>query len=133
MTSTAKKVKKPDPPTLGPRRIRLPPKPTKPTFTTQELSTLEELRETLSIWYHEFENEGPHPDDVSAMERYLKRVIIDERDMKKVVGVVKWLEWLVDESESVGKGKKLWEKAFANVKCKVQEAVKERGLGRLDI
>ncbi|KAA8574632.1 hypothetical protein EYC84_003883 [Monilinia fructicola] len=133
MTSTVKKVKKPDPPPLGPRRIRLPPKPVRPTFTTQELSTLDELRKTLTIWYREFESEGPHPDDVSAMERYLKRVIIDERDLAKVVGVVKWLEWLMDDTEAVGKGKKLWEKAYIDVRRKVQEAVKERGLGMLDI
>ncbi|KAG4027387.1 hypothetical protein MFRU_030g00230 [Monilinia fructicola] len=133
MTSTVKKVKKSDPPPLGPRRIRLPPKPVRPTFTTQELSTLDELRKTLTIWYREFESEGPHPDDVSAMERYLKRVIIDERDLAKVVGVVKWLEWLMDDTEAVGKGKKLWEKAYIDVRRKVQEAVKERGLGMLDI
>ncbi|RAL60367.1 hypothetical protein DID88_000143 [Monilinia fructigena] len=133
MTSTVKKLKKPDPPLLGPRRIRLPPKPARPTFTTQELSTLDELRKTLTTWYREFENEGPHPDDVSAMERYLKRVIIDERDLAKVVGVVKWLEWLMDDMEDMGKGKKLWEKAYLDVRRKVQEAVKERGLGRLDI
>ncbi|TEY77430.1 hypothetical protein BOTCAL_0055g00030 [Botryotinia calthae] len=134
MTSTVKKIKKPDPAQapLGPRRIRLPPKPAKPTFTTQELSTLEELRETLKIWYREFESEGPHPDDVSAMERYLRRVILDERDLAKVVGVVKWLGWLIDDSEVVGKGKRHWEKAYADVCCKIQEAVKERGLGRLD-
>lgn len=133
MTSTVKKVKKPDPPPLGPRKIRLPPRPIKPTFTTQELSTLEELRETLTIWFREFESEGPHPDDVAAMERYLRRVILDERDLAKVVGVVKWLEWLKDDSEIVGKGKELWENAFEDVKSKVQEAVKERGLGILDI
>ncbi|KAI9645537.1 deoxycytidyl transferase [Ciborinia camelliae] len=133
MTSTVKKIKKPDPPPLGPRRIRLPPRPTRPTFTTQELSTLDELRETLTIWYREFEGEGPHPDDVSAMERYLKRVIMDERDLGKAVGVVRWLGWLIDDSEAVGKGKKLWGKAYADVRCKVQEAVKERGLGKLDI
>ncbi|KAK6594409.1 impB/mucB/samB family protein [Botrytis cinerea] len=132
MTSTVKKIKKPDPAPLGPRRIRLPLKPAKPTFTTQELSTLEELRETLTIWYREFESEGPHPDDVSAMERYLRRVILDERDLAKVVGIVKWLRWLIDDSEIVGKGKRHWEKAYVNVCCKIQEAVKERGLGRLD-
>ncbi|KAF7868559.1 hypothetical protein EAF04_005090 [Stromatinia cepivora] len=135
MTSTVKKVKKPDPPPLGPRKIRLPPRPMKPTFTTQELSTLEELRETLTIWFREFESEGPHPDDVAAMERYLRRVILDERDLAKAVGVVKWLEWLKDDSEIVGKGKgkKLWENAYEDVRSKVQEAVKERGLGMLDI
>ncbi|KAF7951376.1 hypothetical protein EAE96_006691 [Botrytis aclada] len=132
MISTVQKVKKPDPAPLGPRRIRLPPKPPKPTFTTQELSTLEELRETLTIWYREFESEGPHPDDVSAMERYLRRVILDEKDLAKVVGVVKWLGWLIDDSEVVGKGKRHWEKAYVDVCCKIQEAVKKRGLGRLD-
>lgn len=133
MTSTVKKLKKPDPPPVGSRRIRLPPKPKRPTFTTQELSTLAELRETIREWYQEFEDEGPHPDDVGAMERYLRRVVAEERDLGKVVGVVRWLAWLVDGNETQGRGKEVWEDAVRDVRGKVQEAVRERGLGRLDI
>ncbi|PQE18722.1 dna damage repair mus42 protein [Rutstroemia sp. NJR-2017a BBW] len=128
ITTTVKKVKKPDPPPLGPRRIRLPPKAKRPTFTTRELCSLEELRETLGEWYEAFEEEGPLGEDVRALERYLRRVVLEERDLGKVMGVVKWLGWLVEGGESEG-----WREALRDVRGKVQEAVGERGLGRLDI
>jgi DNA repair protein REV1 len=62
---------------IGQRKLKLPPREPRPSFTTQGLSTLPELRETLSAWFEEFRQEGPHPDDVAAMERYLKRVVLD--------------------------------------------------------
>ncbi|KAM3066344.1 deoxycytidyl transferase [Clarireedia jacksonii] len=133
VTSTVKRLKKPEAPPLGSRHIRLPPKPKRPTFTTQELSTLAELRETIREWYKEFEEEGPHPDDVGAMERYLRRVVVEERDMGKAAGVVKWLGWLVEGNEGEGVGREVWREAIRDVRVKIQEAVKERGLGRLDI
>ena len=127
-----KKRKPPEAPSLGQRRIRLPPKERKPTFTTQELSTLPELRETLSAWHSEFAVDGPHPEDVGAMERYLRRVVLDERDVGKVVGVVKWISWLIDESPD-DEGKRAWEKVLEGVKEKVQDAVQERGIGRVQL
>jgi DNA repair protein REV1 len=139
---TTKKVKRrpPDPVPAIQRRLRLPPRDARPTFTTRELSTLSELRETLSAWFEEFRGEGPHPDDVGAMERYLRRVVLEERDVGKVVGVVKWLGWLVDcsDDENGGSGNgseglKIWTRALEGIKRKVQDAVKERGLGRLEL
>ncbi|TVY47123.1 DNA repair protein [Lachnellula occidentalis] len=128
-----KKRKVPEaPPVLGQRRIQLPPKERKPTFTTQELSTLPELRETLSAWHSEFAGDGPHPEDVAAMERYLRRVVLDERDVGKVVGVVKWITWLIDESPE-DEGKRGWERALQGVKEKVQDAVRERGIGVVEL
>ncbi|TAQ88224.1 hypothetical protein B7494_g3449 [Chlorociboria aeruginascens] len=139
------------PPIAEHRSIRLPSKQKKPTFTTQDLSKLPELRETLSAWYQEFIDEGPHPDDVAAMERYLSRVVLEERNMSKVVSVVRWIQWLVDEDggenreediydvgeegnrNSQGVGKREWIKALGGIKEKIQAAVKERGLGRLEL
>jgi DNA repair protein REV1 len=115
----------------GQRRLRLTPQNPKPTFTTQNLSTLPELRETVGAWFREFKDVGPHSDDVAAMERYLRRVVLDERDLSKIVGVVNWLHWLVGES-SEGGGKLSWLKALDSIKEKVQLAVKERGLGALE-
>jgi DNA repair protein REV1 len=132
-SNASKKRKPPEAPPLGQRRIRLPPRERKPTFTTQELSTLPELRETLSAWHQEFAADGPHPEDVAAMERYLRRVVLDERDVGKVVGVVKWISWLLDESPDDDDGKRAWEKALEGIKEEVQDAIKERGIGRVEL
>ncbi|KAH6675504.1 hypothetical protein B0J14DRAFT_586629 [Halenospora varia] len=134
VASLPHKKRRPPPDALpgGQRRIWLPPKPARPTFTTMELSSLPQLRDSLKAWYDEFADDGPHPDDVAALERYLRRVVGDERDLGKAVGVVKWFEWLVDESDS-DYGRKLWGKALEGIKEQVQEAVRERGLGRLEL
>ncbi|EHL00847.1 putative DNA repair protein rev1 [Glarea lozoyensis 74030] len=127
-----KKRKPPEIPPLGQRKIRLPPRDPKPTFTTLELSTLPQLRETLREWYEEFSGEGPHEEDVKAMERYLKRVVVEERDVAKVVGVCRWVEWLIGEAGE-GKGTEAWRRALVGIKGEVQDAVRERGLGALDL
>lgn len=134
--SLAAQKKKKRPPDPGPqiqRRVRLPPREARPTFTTKELSSLQELRDTLTAWHEEFRDEGPHPDDAAALERYLRRVVLEERDVAKVVGCVRWLEWLVDNCEDETDGARIWGEALEGVKEKVQEAVKERRLGRLDL
>ena len=117
---------------LGQRKLKLPPREPRPTFTTQNLSTLPELRETLSAWFEEFRMEGPHPDDVGAMERYLKRVVLDERDLGKVRAIIRWLTWLVDSGE-VHQGTTSWGEALEGMKDKVQEAMRDRGLGTLEL
>ncbi|RDW85100.1 DNA repair protein-2 [Coleophoma cylindrospora] len=132
-------------PVPGGRKLRLPPRPAKPTFTTMNLSKLSELRGTIKDWFREFKHEGPNIEDVGALERYLRRVVVDERDLSKVVGVVKWIAWLIEDAddqeervgapgcEEKGKGKRAWEEALKGIKDKIQEAVKERGLGRLEL
>lgn len=131
---TRKRRRPPEPAPMGPRRIQLPPREPKPTFTTQELSTLEELRGTLEVWFREFRDEGPHPEDVAAMERYLRRVVVEERDMAKVVGVVKWIVWLIDDDDdNDNDGLRIWKESVERIKEKVQGAVKERGLGQLEL
>lgn len=117
---------------VGESWLKLPPREPKPTFTTQELSSLPELRETLSAWFEEFMEEGPHPDDVGAMERYLRRVVMDERDLGKAQSVCRWLAWLVDDGDD-DEGTRAWREALECMKEKVQDAVKERGMGRLEL
>jgi DNA repair protein REV1 len=113
--------------------LKLPPREARPTFTTQELSSLSELRDTLSAWFEEFREEGPHPDDVGAMERYLRRVVCEERDLGKVVGVLRWVGWLVDDTDGEDQGVKAWTEALRGMEERVQDAVRERGLGRLEM
>lgn len=114
------------------RTVRLAPRPPRPTFTTAGLCSLPELRETLSAWHKEFTDEGPHSDDVAALERYLRRVVLEERDMAKAVAVVRWVAWLVEDADRVNaNGQDGWEAAVEKLKEKIQEAVSERGLGRV--
>ena len=112
------------------RTLTLPPLPPKPTFTTQKFSALPELREAISAWVDEFREEGPYVEDVDALVGYLQRVVREERDMEKAVGVVKWLMWVVDEwgDEDVVV---VWREAVGKVQLGVQKAIRERGLGEV--
>ncbi|MCJ1305971.1 deoxycytidyl transferase, partial [Hypocenomyce scalaris] len=96
--AVAKKVHRPaaDQLPAGQRRLRLPPRLPKPTFTAKKLSALPELREAVSAWYEEFVEEGPYDEDVEALATYLDRVVREEKDMAKAVNVARWLGWLVD-------------------------------------
>ncbi|MCJ1341811.1 deoxycytidyl transferase [Bachmanniomyces sp. S44760] len=107
------------------RRIRIPPKDPKPTFTARKLSALEDLRDAISSWFGEFRDEGPYDEDVLALEEYLKKVVGEERDMAKAVGVVQWLRWIVDE----GNGEDGWKGALRRLEEGIGAAVEARGLG----
>lgn len=81
----------------GQKRLRLPPRPEKPTFTSRKLSALPDLREAISAWYNLFETEGPYDEDITALVVYLRRVVLEERDMEKATSVAEWLNWLISE------------------------------------
>jgi DNA repair protein REV1 len=131
-TSNLNKKRRPlQPENYGQRKLKLALRPPKPTFTTQELSTAPELRNTIKSWYDEFKDEGPDRGDVGAMERYLRRVVLEEKDIAKVVGVIKWISWVIDDDESNDNGKKAWNEAVEGIKERVQEAIRERGLGKV--
>jgi len=117
--------------TKGQRTLTLPPRPPKPTFTAQKYSQLPELREAISAWFEEFEEEGPYREDVDALVGYLAKVVGEEGDMGKAVGVVRWLRWVVDEGQS-GDGRGVWGETVGRVREGVQVAVEERGLGRVE-
>ena len=118
----------------GPRRFTLPLKPAKPTFTARKLSSLAELREAVGKWYREFCDEGPYPEDVEALGKYLEEVVGEERDTAKAVAVVKWLDWLQGDGgggleDEVKLG---WETAIAKLREGVNEAVMARGMPSVD-
>ncbi|KAL8909503.1 MAG: hypothetical protein Q9207_000183 [Kuettlingeria erythrocarpa] len=112
--------------------LQLPAKPAKPTFTAQKLTALPDLREAMGSWVEEFRDEAPFREDVDALVAYLRKVVLEERDMGKAVAVVKWLKWLVDDLNGAGQ-ERVWDSAVKRIEEGVQEAVRERGLGRVVI
>jgi len=113
---------------VGQRTLTLPPPPRKPTFTAQGFSRLPELREAITAWFDEFREDGPYLEDVGALVTYLQKVVTEEKNMEKAVSVAKWISWLVDEND----GKGFWREAKMKVRDGVQDAVKKRGLGRVE-
>ncbi|GME40918.1 DNA-repair protein UmuC-like protein [Neofusicoccum parvum] len=121
----------------GQRTLQLPPRPPRPTFTTRKLWQPDQLRDAVREWMREFRDDGPYREDVDALGAYLTKVVLEERDLDKAVGLAKWFAWVVGdsfESSSGGtRGKVKWEDAVSKVKEIVQEAVAERGLGAVEI
>ncbi|KAI4151769.1 MAG: hypothetical protein L6R39_001958 [Caloplaca ligustica] len=115
-------------PAAGQRRLQLPPKIPKPTFTAQKLTALPDLREAMRSWVEEFRDEAPFREDTDALVGYLKRVVLEERDMAKAVKVVRWLKWLVEEMCGA-ENENVWGGSVKTIEEGVQEAVRERGLG----
>ena len=119
-------------PRWGQRRLRLPPRPERPTFTSQKLSTIAELRNAMSAWFEEFsgeEEEGPYDEDTAALIVYLEKVVSTELDMEKAVAVVDWVNHLVSDI-SVERERLLqhWSHVLDRLKDGVQKAVRSRGL-----
>ncbi|PGH05193.1 DNA repair protein REV1 [Blastomyces parvus] len=131
------------------KTITLLPRPEKPTFTSKKLSSLPELRKALDEWYETFEMEAPYEEDVAALAKYLKRVVLEEKDIAKAVAVVGWLAWLIGSSTAEGipldqggsspevgtsstvenvQAREGWVKALWSLRDDISDAVQERGL-----
>jgi DNA repair protein REV1 len=120
------------------KRLRLPPLPERPTFTSKKLTALSDLRDEVGAWHAAFVDEGPFNEDVEALARYLKSVVVDEKDIDKAVSVVTWLMWLVEDAKasragerqtgSTSQGTITWEEAVRSLQKGVSEGVEERGL-----
>ncbi|KUI66726.1 DNA repair protein rev1 [Cytospora mali] len=115
----------------GQTKIAFPHPPAKVSFTATSLTSVQEVKDMLSAWHRETKDEGPHGADVEVFERYLARIVTEERDMEKARRFVKWLDWLIDTGED-GKGKKGWVNALTGIKNAVQRALGDRGLGPMD-
>lgn len=102
----------------GQKRLILPPRTEKPTFTSRKLSSLPDLREAMSAWYNSFQTEGPYDEDVDALVVYLRRVVLEERDIEKATSVAEWLKWLIEE----GTQKAAQKKAEKNAEGKSEDA-----------
>ncbi|KAI8962729.1 DNA repair protein [Daldinia sp. FL1419] len=123
----------------GQTRLHFAPRPPKIGFTSNGLTSLPEIRDMLNVWHRETRDEGPHRRDAEMLETYLVRVVKEERDMDKAAKLVRWLDHLVEDSSGDGgeeleyRGKEAWREAVGRIKKEVQNAVRERGLGSLDI
>ncbi|EME41999.1 hypothetical protein DOTSEDRAFT_174773 [Dothistroma septosporum NZE10] len=114
------------------RHFTLPPRPALPTFTANKLTDLADLRSTVSAWFKEFDDEGPYPEDVDALIKYLKDVVLSERDLGKAVAVVKWVGWVIDDADNAPEDViEAWKRAAARLKDGVQDAADARELGKV--
>lgn len=111
------------------RILTLPPRPPKPTFTTRKLSELPDLRQAVKAWVQEFSDEGPYDEDIAALVKYLRDVVIDERDVGKAAAVADWMAWVIDQCQEYEAGiKEAWERGLERVRKGVQDAANERGV-----
>ena len=74
-------------------------------------------------------DEGPYNEDVVALIKYLNKVVLEEKNMTKAVGMVKWIDYVIsDEAQKGSFPKEQWEGALVRIKGSVIKAVKDRGL-----
>ncbi|OJJ86093.1 putative DNA damage repair protein Mus42 [Aspergillus glaucus CBS 516.65] len=142
--SAPRRVLQPKPPSQqsAQRRLRLPPLPERPTFTSRKLSNISDLRDAVGTWHTTFADDGPFAEDVKSLSRYLQRVVVDEKDVDKAVSVVNWLAWLVDDgcgNEEAPESKQpeapdsprdsvTWDDALRSLRADLNGVAEERGL-----
>lgn len=115
------------------RYFALPPQFAKPTFTTNKLTSLPDLRQAVKAWFNEFNDGAPYAEDVEALRLYVRDVVTVERDLGKAVGVAKWMAWVVEEGEGVdGEVREAWERAVGGVMGAVRVGARERGMGSVE-
>ncbi|KAL3962078.1 hypothetical protein ACCO45_003601 [Purpureocillium lilacinum] len=110
----------------GQRRIQFPAPPPKLGVTSTR-----EIKDMLDAWHDETRSDGPHSGDVEVFEKYLTRVVLEERDLEKVVVLMRWLALIVEQDGQSGRGLEEWRRARDQVEEAVQAAVKQRGLAPL--
>lgn len=123
--------------------LSLPPLPERPVFTSQRLTQLPDLRESVGEWHSAFAGHGPYSEDLEVLCVYLGRVIVDEKDIDKAISVVRWLMWLVGEDSfehglmgtqppRSEQGFVTWPEAIEMLQTAVQTALEARGLSNVD-
>ncbi|KAG5974694.1 hypothetical protein E4U55_008093 [Claviceps digitariae] len=117
----------------GQNKIHFPAPPRKIPFSSSGVTSTREIKDMVDAWHSETQDEGPHEGDVAVLEKYLVRVVKEERDLEKVVVLVRWLDVLVERDGRPGGGRESWREAVRRVKGVVQRAVGERGIGSLDM
>lgn len=117
----------------GQTTLHFGPKPAKVAFTSAGLTTVAEITEMLSVWYRDTTAEGPHRHDAEMLERYLVRVVLEERDLNKVVRILKTLRYIVEAEVDSSPGKTGWKAVLQDVKAAVQKAMHSAGRGSLII
>ncbi|KAK9347172.1 hypothetical protein V1522DRAFT_378688 [Lipomyces starkeyi] len=69
-----------------------------PILTFQGKNQIDDLRDLLQTWLSASvaEMQGPHMDDVHLLEKYLSRVVAEEKNLNKAVELVKWMNFQVE-------------------------------------
>ncbi|KAH6898766.1 hypothetical protein B0T10DRAFT_118585 [Thelonectria olida] len=136
LEAPARKHHTPDPDSIlpgGQRRIQFAVPPPKVTFAKSGVSSAQEIKDMVDAWHSETRRDGPHRRDVEVLEKFLVRVVLEERDLEKAKKLVRWLDLVVEQDGRGGKGFQSWKRAAESVKDAVQTAVKQRGLAPLDL
>lgn len=117
----------------GQQRIQFAPLPPKVTFAKSGVGSTQEIKDMLDAWHAETRGDGPHRRDVEVLEKFLVKVVLEERDLEKAKKLVTWLDLVVEQDGGSDKGLRSWRRAVESVKEAVQKAVKQRGLAPLDL
>jgi DNA repair protein REV1 len=115
----------------GQTKISFPPAPSKATFAGGAVKSTQAMKDMLRAWHSGTLEEGPHGADVEIFEKYLGKIVLEERNMEKASKLVRWLDWIVEADGQAGEGKDSWKTAVARIKTKVQGFTIQRGLGPL--
>jgi DNA repair protein REV1 len=97
------------------------------------VTSLPEIKDMVDAWHSQTRKAGPHKRDVDVLERYLVKVIKEERDLSKAVALIKWLSVVVDQDGVDSRGRRAWKLTVSGIKVAMQAAVEERGLAPLQI
>ncbi|KAL7925053.1 hypothetical protein ACQKWADRAFT_284931 [Trichoderma austrokoningii] len=116
----------------GQRTIQFPMLPPVISFSGS-VTSLPEIKDMVDAWHSQTRKAGPHKRDVDVLERYLVKVIKEERDLSKAVSLIKWLSVVVDQDRADSRGRRAWKLAVGGIKAAMQAAVEERGLAPLQI
>ncbi|KAM0442565.1 hypothetical protein ACHAQK_004261 [Fusarium lateritium] len=115
----------------GQRRIQFATVPRKISFASSGVTSTQEIKDMLDAWHAETRRNGPHRGDLDVLEKYLERVIQEERDLEKATKLVKWLDVIVEQDGKKGRGQEVWRRSVEAIKGIVQHAVKQRGMAPL--
>ncbi|ETS04407.1 DNA repair protein [Trichoderma reesei RUT C-30] len=116
----------------GQKTIEFPILPPVIAFSGSVTSAAE-IKDMVDAWHAQTRKAGPHKRDVDVLERYLVKVIKEERDLSKAVMLIKWLDVVVDQDGVDSRGRRAWKLAVNGIKAAMQAAVEERGLAPLQI
>ncbi|KAL8370827.1 hypothetical protein RB595_000934 [Gaeumannomyces hyphopodioides] len=112
-------------------KLKFPDRQPRVGFSQQSLTSLPEIKTMLHLWHQDTLDTGPHQRDMGLLGDYLTKVVLEERDMEKAQLLVAWLDWLVEEDEGAGEGKRRWRLMVDSARKSVQKAMQKRGLGPL--
>jgi DNA repair protein REV1 len=115
----------------GQTKLHFPAPPAKIAFSGTSFTAVQDIKDMLEAWYGQSKDDGPHEADVEVFEKYLARVVLEEKDMAKTVKLVGWLGFLASADPANGMGKQVWLTALDDIKSAVQAAVRKRGLAPL--